>query len=724
MDTIPSDFSFKGLSSNPSDCLILGNGDVGLNLRWAEDGAIEGYLSKTDAWDEIGRLVKVARFRLTISVDIQDFEVTQSLFLNPGRAILSAVSGDQSFSFIFWVDAQAPLLWIETDFSIEKRITWEWIAMRPHSISSNEIHPSASKGIDGAPQNFIISEDLFDQHQTHSGVYHRNQDSIYSFTLSHQGLSALIEKFPDPLINHCFGAWLGTPTPTQINEKKIIFPPALKRSLQVSILSGSWSDPEPFLDRAHRQVTQHLAIDCSTARLGHDVYWQKFWNQSWIEVEGPMGGALVSKGYRFQRYMHACAGRGSYPIKFNGSIFNTETQFQREVFSADDRLWGGGYWFQNTRFTYWASLVSGDFELFKSFFEIYFRALDFGKARTKIWENHSGSIFPETMYFWGSHIGQNYGWDRKGKNINEIENRYIGRHINGALEFIAIGFDYWKFTNDPLFLTQKLIPAALEVLTYFDQHFPKREKNYVQLYPAQALEMYHDTLNPTPDIAGLKYICKELLDVLDHLHPLSIDFVERFSKQIPEISTRKLNCGKELIAPAEKIYGEPMNLENPELYCVFPFPLFGFTKPDLKLALETFHHRMCQMNGCWRQDAIQAACLGLMETARSMVHESAMQPYNPSNPSRFPAFWGSPFDWAPDQDHGGVLMITLQKMLVQFENEKIYLFPAWPKEWNVKFKINAPYQTVIEGEYRGGKLEILSVLPESRRKNVEFINLQ
>ena len=33
---------------------------------------------------------------------------------------------------------------------------------------------------------------------------------------------------------------------------------------------------------------------------------------------------LVSRGYTLQRFIGACAGRGAFPIKFNGSIFTVD----------------------------------------------------------------------------------------------------------------------------------------------------------------------------------------------------------------------------------------------------------------------------------------------------------------------------------------------------------------------------------------------------------------
>ena len=81
-------------------------------------------------------------------------------------------------------------------------------------------------------------------------------------------------------------------------------------------------------------------------------------------------------------------------------------------------------------------------------------------------------------------------------------------------------------------------------------------------------------------------------------------------------------------------------------------------------------------------------------------------------------------DWIPDQDHGGVAMTALQRMLLQCEGSKILLLPAWPKDWDVDFKLHAPYRTTVEGTVRGGKLDNLKVTPEPRKKDVVVLPLQ
>ena len=62
-------------------------------------------------------------------------------------------------------------------------------------------------------------------------------------------------------------------------------------------------------------------------------------------------------------------------------------------------------------------------------------------------------------------------------------------------------------------------------------------------------------------------------------------------------------------------------------------------------------------------------------------------------------------------------MMTLQAMLLQSDGRKIYLFPAWPNQWDVNFKLHVPYNTTVEGDLRDGTLISLKVT-QSRAADV------
>ena len=63
-------------------------------------------------------------------------------------------------------------------------------------------------------------------------------------------------------------------------------------------------------------------------------------------------------------------------------------------------------------------------------------------------------------------------------------------------------------------------------------------------------------------------------------------------------------------------------------------------------------------------------------------------------------------------------MIAVQEMLMQEVGDQIYLFPAWPKEWDVRFKLHASCGTVVEAELRQGKVINVHVTPARDKKKI------
>jgi hypothetical protein len=190
-------------------------------------------------------------------------------------------------------------------------------------------------------------------------------------------------------------------------------------------------------------------------------------------------------------------------------------------------------------------------------------------------------------------------------------------------------------------------------------------------------------------------------------------FWARLKEKVPRPPVRTVS-GKALLAPAAS-FANKMNIENPELYAVFPFRLYAFDLPNKELALEAFRQRQDRGTAGWRQEDIFAAYLGLADTARDYIVSRAKHKHADS---RFPAFWGPNYDWIPDQDHGSVLMKALQAMVLQTAGSDIHLLPAWPKGWNVEFKLRAPFNTTVEGSYIRGRMVRLSVTPARRRADV------
>ncbi|NJD01805.1 MAG: hypothetical protein FIA99_04235 [Ruminiclostridium sp.] len=479
---------------------------------------------------------------------------------------------------------------------------------------------------------------------------------------------------------------------------------------------------QAWTEALEKNIVRMESSDLDIARGEHKKWWKHFWDKSYIYISGGREAEAVTQGYIFQRYMNACAGRGGYPIKFNGSIFTMDTveKIADTKYGADYRRWGGPYWFQNTRLIYWPMLSSGDFEMMRPLFRMYLDVLPLAKYRTERYYGHSGAFFPETMCFWGTYANKDYGWDREGIPDGFVQNPYIRYYWSGAIELCVMMLEYYRYTQDMDFAEDSLLPMADAVIEFYDKHFDRGADGKIVFYPAMALETWHDVKNPAPEIAGLGYILRMLLALPRELAgKVRQQRWIRLQNEIPSIPQGEKN-GKECLLPAEKLVQTiRQNWENPELYSVFPYKLYGAGREGMQKALDTFDMRDIRDNGCWHQDAIHAACLGLIEESKKMVVQSFSAW---CKECRFPGFWGPGSDWVPDMDHGGAASIALQAMLLQVDGDRMLLLPAWPREWDVECRMYGPCNTIIKLRLRDGFIEELDIEPRENRKNVSIIN--
>jgi hypothetical protein len=268
------------------------------------------------------------------------------------------------------------------------------------------------------------------------------------------------------------------------------------------------------------------------------------------------------------------------------------------------------------------------------------------------------------------------------------------------------------------------------VVAYYDEHWKRGPDGKILMEPSQSIETYQKNApNPTPDIAALMSVLPRLFSLPPNLITAARQRLwKRVLGDLPPLpmgTTAKGKLpprgqgdedGKPVILPAEK-YGSPKNSENPELYTVFPYRLYGVGKPNLGLARDTYAARLYPFGKCWGQDGVESALLGLTDEAKKVV----LQEFTSYGNERFPWFWSKNNDWIPDMDNGGAGMMTLQLMLMQCDGTRIQLLPAWPEDWTADFKLHAPYQTTVEGHVEHGKVSQLKVVPSNRAQDVEMV---
>jgi hypothetical protein len=374
-------------------------------------------------------------------------------------------------------------------------------------------------------------------------------------------------------------------------------------------------------------------------------------------------------------------------------------------FTPDFRNWGGGTMTaQNQRLVYWPMLKSGDIELMKPQFDFYLRSLRTAELRSRVYWGHGGACFTEQLENFGLPNNAEYGWDMPAGHDKGVEyNKWLEYEWDTVLEFCLMMLEAGR---------KDCIPFVESCLQFFDEHYKWNDvdRNMV-LYPGSGAETYKMAYDPSSTIAGLRTVLTRLIAMKGGK---DVKW-ERMLRRLPRLSYRSFD-GHVTIAPAghwERIN----NKECPQLYPVFPWGQYGIGRPGLDTAINTYKYdtdavRFRSYVG-WKQDNIFAARLGLTKDAAELTVEKLKD-----GPRRFPAFWGPGFDWTPDHNWGGSGMIGLQEMLLQTDGKKIFLFPAWPREWAVHFKLWAPDHTTVEARLRHGKAVVLKVEPESRRADI------
>ena len=499
---------------------------------------------------------------------------------------------------------------------------------------------------------------------------------------------------------------------------------------------------------SHARQNYHAAFEETVQ------WWHDFWNRSYIIIHPERADPSdpvwqMSRNYQLFRYQLGGNAFGEYPSKFNGGnlIFDPVLVNENTAYEPDWRQWGGAvHTAQNQRLLYWPMLKAGDFDAIIPQFELYRKGLPGATARVLTHFGHGGAVFPEYMSVPGIVFGAGWGWPGDGHRgrgeevpfgdpratgatgYNDIvekgvmANQSCAYHWESQVEHAYMILEYHRFSGRDISMYMPFIKASL---VFFDEHYQIRqemrtgetldENGKLVIYPSTSCESYRGAKNPADLIAGLRACLTSLLKLDDqYLSSEEKEYYKGFLSRIPDYSFGEED-GLVYLKPAETWLKEA-NQELPQFYPLFPFDQYQIGDKEIQIFKNTYELAPEFRKGTiqsWHQDGIFFARMG-MTTEAADYNTRKLQ----DSQRRYPTFWGPGHDWVPDHNRGGSGMIGLQEMLMQTIGDEILLFPAWPEEWDVDFKLHAPGNTTVAGELRNGELRELRVLPENRRKDV------
>ena len=747
-------------SRNSSESMPCGGGDIGMNI-WVEEDDILFYLSRSGTFDENNCQLKQGRFRIRLFPspfkDAKDFR--QELKLKDGYVEVSA-GGTQ---IQLWADVYHPVVHVEITNAqpLRTEVSYENWRYKERMIRKGEGQQCSYKW--APPKGAVTTADFvsLSSKRELSGMtkkgnlllfYHRNpEQTVFDIVVAQQGMENVKSQMMNPLKHLTFGGYLFGDNLEYTGTTDNIYAGTDYRAW--NFRSSKVSRKEQFCIVLHTEQTatveqweQDLQINLqriapqgkiSSKIVSQDkkqtrLWWNAFWQRSFIEPIGDTENKNdsdikeITRNYTLFRYMLGCNAYGSVPTKFNGGLFTFDPCHidEKQAFTPDYRKWGGGTMTaQNQRLVYWPMLKSGDFDMMSSQFDFYNRMLKNAELRTQVYWQHNGACFCEQIENYGLPNPAEYGFKRPEWFDKGVEyNAWLEYEWDTILEFCQMILETKNYANADI---TPYLPLIESSLTFFDEHYrqlaSRRGRKALDgngqlvLFPGSACETYKMTNNASSTIAALRTVLENYGkkdEMLKTIPPIPLRYIEIKNSLNPTASPEL----KQTISPAVS-WERINNVETPQLYPVFPWRIYGVGKENLELARNTYFYDpeaiKFRSHVGWKQDNIWAACLGLTEEAKRLTLAKLS-----NGPHRFPAFWGPGYDWTPDHNWGGSGMIGLQEMLLQTNGEQILLFPAWPKEWDIHFKLHAPGETTVEATLKDGKVTDLKVLPESRKKDI------
>lgn len=732
-------------SENSSESMPVGGGDIGMNV-WVENGEVYAYFSRSGTFDEHNTFLKLGRLKLELEPnpfkDNKGFR--QELVLEDGYIVIE----QNGTKVKFWVDVFDPVIHLEVESKkkLEARLSYENWRYKNREVKGRANNANSYKW---APQGKIITyADSINFDRNAILFFHRNRDTtVFDVAVKQQKMQSVKDQMMNPLEDLTFGGFIygkdfrpsgtykGTYQDTDFKAYMLKSEKAVsKHHIKIQLHTSQPDNIREWKDSITKAVSGYAEKE-KTARKKSVAWWNDFWDRSFIYTQKNDSAEKdsvfqIGQNYQLFRYMLGSNAYGTYPTKFNGGLFTYDPVFvdSTHTFTPDFRNWGGGTMTaQNQRLVYWPMLKSGDFDMMPAQFGFYQRMLRNAELRSEVYWGHEGASFTEQIENYGLPNPSEYSWDRpEDYDAGMQYNAWLEHQWDTVLEFCAMMLDQYYYAGKEV---EEYLPFIMSSLKFFDEHYQyladeRGARTFdangdLVLYPGSAAETYKMAYNANSTISALKVVSEKMLDLPeDILSGEQREYLKELQERIPPLNYRELE-GKKVLAPA-KSWERINNTEVPQLYPVYPWGIYGIGRPGLETARNTWKLdpdaiRFRSHVG-WKQDNIFAARLGLTHEAAKYTKLKLA-----NSGRRFPAFWGPGFDWVPDHNWGGSGMIGLQEMLLQTSGNKILIFPAWPKDWNVHFRLHAPGNTVVEVKLEDGQVKIIEVTPAEREKDI--INL-
>ncbi len=738
---------FSAPSDDAGYVMPVGSGDLSAMLRYAD--AWEVHLSKTDSFGP-GSILSPGHVQLDFGLSndqITDFE--QRLDLNRGSVSLAIKTPEGGITAECWGVRGANVLVVDvrdTRPAPQANVTF--------SIWRPGMDLSVADGV-------LLAREVHDCDESGGRVVDparvSPQDRVYGLevatALAVGGDAGLLQATGE--------------TREAAGIKTVALRPTVEGSYRVLIACATSYDGKAQA-AARGALDSLLASDLSWVRSEHLAWWDEFWTASFVDLYGRDADRLTQL-WHVTLYSYASVGEGPVLPKFNGGP---------GLVHEDDRCWGWGYWWQNTRELIWPMYAANHLRYAQDHLGFYDRAFmhykrrtaDQGKLGIRVWEDalpaRPGSVTAGKVV--SSFDPQALAAAQADRRMQSVPSGYNARSMAQGAELVQLLFDWVAFTGDAGYLRTVVAPWLKEVVLFYLSFLKLEDDGLYHMTPSDALEMWWEVRDPMTDMCAVRYCFWQALnhgadfgyepeflqairERLDRLAPLPTGHIKRRAAREGEVPAGRpdyvgqaadLEPADDQYAPMAAFLADPCiyNMEQPELYVIFPFGLVDATAPDAdyQRALKAFRARQNPNSAGWSQCGIQAARLRLPDTVDVImdhVRRHQLYPYggwvNVAAPLK-----GSKLGLSdvPYFDAAGVNVTALQESLLQshvrtspertdpLSGGPICILPAVRDDWAGRFRLRARGGFLVNVEFQARRKPTVIRIESERGQTLRLEN--
>ena len=488
-------------------------------------------------------------------------------------------------------------------------------------------------------------------------------------------------------------------------------------------------------------------------KAARDAWWKNYWSESYIAATGDERAALIERLWYEQLYVWASVGYGKVPPKFNGGA---------GLVLGDSRSWGAGLWMQNTREELWPLGAANHREYLENFvryyegcrgnFEAKWLAQNRGVGGFKIAETITSADSP--LFVPSTNAPMNdlsRPYTLPSDETRAAWRQYRAKHmgmeqiLSSGTEMLQQMCDYVRYYGDESFVPAvgawlrdqtELYLAVVEkggdgkwhvYDTYENESWTCPEDCHVDLCAARFCFGMTARLGAKFGFpANLIALAKERYENLADL-PTAGKFEMTHYNVEQKISA--VEPGDKLYLPFRnpKIGTPKSNVENNELYAVYPFTMgdYGKNVATFRQGSDMIVYGWEPVGAGWGWYPVPmwAARLALPDAADFVYKFAVGNNTWPFGGGRSPAsimYSGAEVEDCPYLDSAGVLQAATQELFLQSHAEEpsaelftggpIRLLPAVPKTWSGAFKLRARGGFLVECAFEKGEVKSCTIL--------------